>query len=399
MTNFFKIPCLAACLLAFTFFLIRCSGKNEHIKNSITGNIAGAADQKIVLEEATPKCIITIDDVVVDAAGNFSFDVQPDETGFYLLRFENGGTIKLVMHPKDRISIDSDTASIPHFYEIEGNEDSRILQHYFSQTFNRQQKFDSLRDMFFESRHLDDFHLIKAGIDAKLEQLNAEQREFTLKTVRENPGSIASLLLLNQHFAGRLLSEIENDFNLFVKVDRALMQKYPENSHVLAHHRKVLEFQEALADQQLTEERLAPGQPIPDISLQTPENKIIKLSSLRGQPVILYFWVSWSPPCRAANHQLKELYAQYHPDGLEIYAVALDHQKRFWTDAIKVDNLPWINVSDLQGMSSPVMTIYNLPEALPYFILIDEEGRIVKKANSFSNIIKAVDNWMKNRKS
>lgn len=114
MTNFFKIPCLAACLLAFTF-LIRCSGKNEHIKNSITGNIAGAADQKIVLEEATPKCIITIDDVVVDAAGNFSFDVQPDETGFYLLRFENGGTIKLVMHPKDRISIDSDTASIPHF--------------------------------------------------------------------------------------------------------------------------------------------------------------------------------------------------------------------------------------------------------------------------------------------
>jgi peroxiredoxin len=307
--------------------------------------------------------------------------------------------IILVMHSKDRITIVSDTASVPHFYKIDGNEDSGILQNYFSETYKRQQHFDSLRKVFFESRHLDDFHLIKAEIDAGLEQLIAEQREFTLKTIGENQGSIASLLMLNQHFAGRPVTGIEDDLDLFVKVDSALMQKYPENSHVLAHHRRVLDYREALAGQQLTEERLAPGQPIPDISLQSPENKTIKLSSLKGQPVILYFWVSWSPPCRAANHQLKELYAQYQPDGLEIYAVALDHRKRFWADAVKVDKLPWINVSDLRGMSSPVVTIYNLPEALPYFILIDEEGRIVKKANSFSNISKAVDNWMKNRKS
>lgn len=399
MTNFSKISGLALCFLTVTVIIASCSGKNEYSKNSISGIIAGSTGQKITLEKITPQHIKTIGDVVVNAGGNFGFDVQPEEPGFYLLRFETGGAITLVMHPKDKIKIVSDTASVPHFYEISGNKDSRILQHYFSETYYRQQKFDSLREVFFESRHLDDFHLIKAGIDVELEKLIDEQRQFTLNTVNENAESMASLLLLNQHFAGRLVAGIENDFQLFAKVDSTLILKYPENSHVLAHHRRVQDYREVLAKQQSSDARLAAGQPVPDISMHDPEDNPVSLADLRGQPVILYFWVSWSPPCRAANHQLKELYRQYQPDGLEIYAVALDHQKRFWADAIKVDELPWINVSDLKGTASPVVRIFNLPRELPFYFLIDEQGRIVKKGSSFKVISNTLNDWMKNRQS
>lgn len=377
-------------LLLSVLIFAGCAGFEGRDKPTISGKLPGAAGQKIVLEELTTVELLSIDSTNVDAENSFSFSAQPHETGFYLVRLENGSFFTLVLNPDEKLEITIGRGSSLLDYDISGNDDNKILQRYFLETNRRQKAFDTLRDEFFNSTHLDDFYQLKERIDRELEQLISEQRIFTINTIENNPGSIAGLLLLNQRFANQKIVDIDTDFHLFELLDSTLMQIYPENSHVLEHHRRVAEFRNQLEEQRQLEEKLSPGRPIPDIALNDLSGKTHRLSDFRGQPVLVYFWVSWSPPCRAANHQLKELYMKYHPKGFEIFAISFDHQQRFWADVIKVDELPWINVSDLRGMSSPVTNVFNLKQELPFYFLIDENGKIILRTDKFSEVRKAV---------
>ena len=49
----------------------------------------------------------------------------------------------------------------------------------------------------------------------------------------------------------------------------------------------------------------AVGHPAPDITLTTTAGETFKLSDLRGTPVVLNFWATWCPPCRAELPELQ----------------------------------------------------------------------------------------------
>jgi peroxiredoxin len=49
----------------------------------------------------------------------------------------------------------------------------------------------------------------------------------------------------------------------------------------------------------------------PDFSLNTAEGQTIHLADLVGQPVIVNFWASWCPPCRAEMPALQTVYEDY----------------------------------------------------------------------------------------
>ena len=49
-----------------------------------------------------------------------------------------------------------------------------------------------------------------------------------------------------------------------------------------------------------------------------------KLSDFKGKVVILDFWTTWCPPCKAEIPHFIELYNSYKDKGLEIIVVSLD---------------------------------------------------------------------------
>jgi len=53
------------------------------------------------------------------------------------------------------------------------------------------------------------------------------------------------------------------------------------------------------------------GHPAPDFSLAALHGEEFKLSALRGKPVVLNFWATWCPPCRAELPELKSASERY----------------------------------------------------------------------------------------
>ena len=64
----------------------------------------------------------------------------------------------------------------------------------------------------------------------------------------------------------------------------------------------------------------------PDFELKTLDGQTVRLSALRGKPVILNAWASWCGPCQAEMPALQKVYSEYKDQGLQVVAVNMTFQ-------------------------------------------------------------------------
>ncbi len=61
-----------------------------------------------------------------------------------------------------------------------------------------------------------------------------------------------------------------------------------------------------------------------DFTLPDLDGKSVRLSDLRGRVILINFWATWCPPCRAEMPSMNDVYKDYRNKGFEILAIAGD---------------------------------------------------------------------------
>jgi peroxiredoxin Q/BCP len=72
---------------------------------------------------------------------------------------------------------------------------------------------------------------------------------------------------------------------------------------------------------------IAEGSPAPDFTAKTDSGETVTLSSLRGKPVVLYFYPKDDTPgCTAQACELRDTYDEFRERGVEILGVSPDSE-------------------------------------------------------------------------
>jgi thiol-disulfide isomerase/thioredoxin len=119
------------------------------------------------------------------------------------------------------------------------------------------------------------------------------------------------------------------------------------------------------------------GKEAPDFRLPRQDNQVtLQLSEQRGKVVILDFWATWCPPCRAQMPALQELAddERFQNDVLVISVNTDDedqHRQRLVANFLVQNNLSMLTVMD----NGSVRPLYRV-RAIPTLVVIDRQGKV-----------------------
>lgn len=135
----------------------------------------------------------------------------------------------------------------------------------------------------------------------------------------------------------------------------------------------------AAAAQQLARatsaQELQKGTAAPEIDLPNLQGGKVKLSALRGHPVVVTFWGTWCPPCRAEFPELVAAHHKYRESGLEVLAVNQRDQELSTKDVqsfVTEHAVEFLVVLDARGKARRNFRLI----ALPTTVFIDAAGII-----------------------
>jgi thiol-disulfide isomerase/thioredoxin len=111
----------------------------------------------------------------------------------------------------------------------------------------------------------------------------------------------------------------------------------------------------------------------PQFALKDINGRIVRLSRYQGKVVVINFWATWCPPCRAEMPDLVKYQREHGKDGLQIIGITYPPEQkarvRRFTRSIKVNYPIILGTRQLKAR-------FSSDETLPLTVVINRDGKV-----------------------
>ena len=348
-------------ILSLLVLLSSCGSKENQFELIGKANVADGT--KIYVLQADQNNQPYIKDSTTVQSNSFKFQgisatpqisyIQVEGVNGYVLAILENGVIKAELF--------KDSISKSKVYGTKSNDD---FIKYKSET-----KFlvDDMNNISYEAQDA----IMTGDVTTAMElekEYNSKEREVMLYEwdfIVDNSDSYMSALLLEVFM-------IENKVN-----KDSIIDVYESFSNRI----KVSDVGKNIADLlSQFEDPIELGEIAPDFTAPSIDGSNVTLSAelKKNKVTLVDFWAAWCRPCRVENPNLVRLYKKYNKEGFNIIGVSLDRTKEQWEQAVIDDNLPWIQVSNLNFWNDPIARRYSI-RAIPQSYLLNKDGLVMGK--------------------
>ena len=133
------------------------------------------------------------------------------------------------------------------------------------------------------------------------------------------------------------------------------------------------------------------GKPAPDFELHADDGSTVKLSNLRGRPVVLYFYPKDDTPgCTAQACGIRDSYSEFRARGADVFGISIDDETSHQAFREKY-NLPFTLLADPNSEAGEAYGVTRADK--PWFerstFVIDAEGNVAKELRRVDPLLHA----------
>lgn len=116
--------------------------------------------------------------------------------------------------------------------------------------------------------------------------------------------------------------------------------------------------------------------PAPDFCIQGTDGKTYTLKDFKGKTVILDFWATWCPDCRADVPAMKELYAKYG-DKVTFVGISFDTDPEKLDAYVAENGIAWLQLSDFVAKKESKVGEDFRVKWIPSMYLVGPDGKVL----------------------
>lgn len=352
---------------------------------TVNGEISGADGSTLYLDWLGINSIQTVDSVVLDPSGEFSFrQPRPESYDFYRLRLDNQ-VINLSVDSTETITVKADKSSMGTGYEVTGSENCAVLKSLVLAQMNIQSE---INDMVAKSGP--ETGILAQRVNEKVDIFKSDICNNYIFSCPDKPCAYYALFMRINATPLFRPQESRQDAKCFASVATVMDLKYPGTVRTTHLHNVALKVMKATASTTTMSEQTSEylnsiirEAGVLEIELPDVKGVVHRLTEQTGKVVLLDFTVYKAEYSASYNLVLRDLYNKYAEQGFEIFQVSFDEDGHFW--ATSADNLPWICVRDEAALQSDYLGSYGVG-TLPTAFLINRENEVVERMQDFRDL-------------
>ncbi|KAA9325849.1 AhpC/TSA family protein [Hymenobacter busanensis] len=329
---------------------------------SVQGRLTSAVPGTVISLKSLANAPVVLDSALVDEKGRFELRGQVPDTALYRFAARTPGapadsvrTLTLVIGNGSAQQIAGDLRRSAATYVVRGYAETDQLQELQVLIRQQERRVQGLeRRLVAANSHPDTMQVVQRRYYQTKTLFRRGVRQF----VRARPASLAAA-----YATAHLL-----DYSIDLAFIDSMRTRYEQ----LRPHSPYTKY--IGAKMRLDASKVVRELGSEDFVLPGVDGRPVALSSLKGQPVLVYFWWPAQRQFRTEAKQVHQMCAEYAKQGLRLYSVCLEPERAAWQEIIAEDSLTGVLTWDPNGKASYA----RFPlRSIPASLLLDAQGRVI----------------------